>query len=108
MHSNDRPIRVTLRIPADLHQKLTESASNNNRSMNAEIVHMIEHYIEETDLLESQYSEWQMQSTPPSGSDPMKKLEREFTKAQSELFVKLAAKHGIPLLRASDFSEENE
>ena len=30
--------RITFRIPADLHQELTEAAEMNSRSMNAEII----------------------------------------------------------------------
>ena len=30
--------RITFRIPADLHQELTEAAEKNSRSMNAEII----------------------------------------------------------------------
>ena len=30
--------RITFRIPADLHQELSESAEKNSRSMNAEII----------------------------------------------------------------------
>ncbi|WP_417534198.1 Arc family DNA-binding protein [Marinobacterium stanieri] len=35
------PVRITLRLPADVHEKLSESAEATNRSMNAEIVHRL-------------------------------------------------------------------
>src|SRR5690606_34839340 len=48
MHDNDQTVRVTLRIPADLHEKLTATASKSNRSMNAEIVERLESSLSET------------------------------------------------------------
>lgn len=36
--SDDAYTRITLRIPNQLHQRLTEAAANNSHSMNAEIV----------------------------------------------------------------------
>ncbi|GGE68282.1 hypothetical protein GGR41_000576 [Paenalcaligenes hominis] len=38
MSDNDSTIRITLRIPADLHEDLVKAASEDNRSMNAEII----------------------------------------------------------------------
>jgi len=35
------PVRITLRLPADVHEQLTESAEATNRSMNAEIVYRL-------------------------------------------------------------------
>ncbi|MGA5052211.1 Arc family DNA-binding protein [Streptomyces cellulosae] len=34
--------RITLRLPADLHARLTEEARTERRSLNSEIVHLLE------------------------------------------------------------------
>ncbi|MFC5814765.1 toxin-antitoxin system HicB family antitoxin [Nonomuraea harbinensis] len=35
-------VRITLRLPADLHARLTAQAKTDRRSLNAEIVHLLE------------------------------------------------------------------
>lgn len=42
MSDNDSTVRITLRIPADLHESLTKAAAKDNRSMNAEIIQRLE------------------------------------------------------------------
>jgi len=42
MAKQDEWIRITLRIPGDLHSKLVSAADENNRSMNAEIIATLE------------------------------------------------------------------
>lgn len=39
---DDEAIRVTLRMPADTHARIVESAKASGRSMNAELLHLIE------------------------------------------------------------------
>lgn len=39
---DDKYQRITLRIPKELHEKLTSQAKDKSRSMNAEIVHRLE------------------------------------------------------------------
>jgi predicted HicB family RNase H-like nuclease len=41
--------RITLRIPADVHSRLVERAARDRRSLNAEIVHLLETVLEDTD-----------------------------------------------------------
>ncbi|MFJ8850796.1 Arc family DNA-binding protein [Streptomyces sp. NPDC102437] len=38
----DHEVRVTLRLPADLHARLVEEAKSARRSLNSEIVHRLE------------------------------------------------------------------
>jgi len=40
--SDERYTRITLRIPKDLHQRLTQSAEETSKSMNAEIIARLE------------------------------------------------------------------
>jgi hypothetical protein len=42
METDDRYTRITLRIPKDLHAKLTETADATSKSMNAEIIARLE------------------------------------------------------------------
>lgn len=44
----DEEKRITLRLPADLHTHLTERAKHDRRSLNSEIVHLLETAIEAT------------------------------------------------------------
>lgn len=50
MSDNDSTIRITLRIPADLHEKLVKAASEDNRSMNAEIIQRLEKSLDPNQL----------------------------------------------------------
>ncbi|MFI7636491.1 Arc family DNA-binding protein [Nonomuraea sp. NPDC049400] len=38
----DQEVCITLRLPADLHQHLTAKAHTDRRSLNSEILHLIE------------------------------------------------------------------
>jgi predicted HicB family RNase H-like nuclease len=38
----DEEKRITLRLPADLHERLVEQARTDRRSLNSEIVHLLE------------------------------------------------------------------
>ncbi|TGV10792.1 Arc family DNA-binding protein, partial [Alcaligenaceae bacterium 429] len=38
----DQTVRITLRLPSDLHEALTKTAEKNNRSMNGEIVALLQ------------------------------------------------------------------
>lgn len=39
---DDRPVSINLRLPRQLHAALRELASRDRRSLNAEIVHLLE------------------------------------------------------------------
>ncbi|NVI85951.1 Arc family DNA-binding protein [Actinomadura sp. BRA 177] len=41
--------RITLRIPADVHARLVERAARDRRSLNAEIVHLLETVLDDSD-----------------------------------------------------------
>jgi predicted HicB family RNase H-like nuclease len=41
----DSEVRITLRLPVELHTRLTEQAAHDRRSLNAEIVYLLEHAI---------------------------------------------------------------
>ncbi|MFF8913699.1 Arc family DNA-binding protein [Streptomyces sp. NPDC015032] len=38
----DETARITLRLPKDLHERLVEEARSGRRSLNSEIVHLLE------------------------------------------------------------------
>lgn len=42
MSDNEPQTRITLRLPASLHESLLTAAAASNRSMNAEIIHRLE------------------------------------------------------------------
>ncbi|WP_372834646.1 Arc family DNA-binding protein, partial [Pontibacterium sp.] len=46
-------IRVTLRIPEDIHEQLTASADQASRSMNGEIIERLKESFREKDLLDA-------------------------------------------------------
>lgn len=47
--NTDKQIRVTLRMPPGIHEKLSNAADESGRSMNAEIVHRLESSFNETE-----------------------------------------------------------
>lgn len=53
METEDKYTRITLRIPKDLHARLSEEAEATSKSMNAEIVARLESSFEEMDLNQS-------------------------------------------------------
>ncbi|WP_417786763.1 Arc family DNA-binding protein [Stutzerimonas xanthomarina] len=49
MEKDDRYTRITLRIPKDLHSKLSDAADETSKSMNAEIIARLESTFPRTD-----------------------------------------------------------
>lgn len=92
--------KFIVRLPDGMRDRIKEAADRNKRSMNAEVIHMLEWYFEDMDRLESQHAEQlafeeEMRENPPENQDALDQLQEEFAKAQGELFRKLAKKHGL-------------
>ena len=49
--ATDEEIRITLRMPANLRDRLTREAASSGRSMNGEIVHRLEKTLEDEDAV---------------------------------------------------------
>lgn len=46
----DEEKRLTIRIPADLHAKLTKRAENNRRSLNNEMIALLERFVDSEEV----------------------------------------------------------
>lgn len=47
MSDTEQTVRITLRLPTDLHDSLTKAAASDNRSMNAEIISRLQQSLSE-------------------------------------------------------------
>lgn len=102
-----------LRMPPEIKSEVEQLAKVSGRSMNAQIVHMLQWCLDEMRRMEDDYAaqkeyEEHIRSTPVQDLEPLERFERELHEAHMEAFRKLVEKHGLGLKHIGTYTPPEE